>query len=234
MTIFAVPYAGGNSYCYRDLAGAVGTDTEWNTLELPGRGKRIREPLLNSIENLAEDVLAQIMDHGVREFSLFGHSMGGLVAHRVVEMLEERFSEKIVVRSLFVSGCRSPCSFTHRTKRAELSRAELIREVDKLGGLPEPIKEDTELMAFFEPILRADFGAVDQYAREGTGWIRTPIIVFSGEDDPEVSAEQVIAWKQASNEVRFFLFSGGHFFFQDHVAEFAAILVENTAPQGMA
>ena len=63
-------------------------------------------------------------------------------------------------------------------KRAELSRAELIREVDKLGGLPEPIKKDTELMAFsnpyFEPISEQ---STSMHGRERPGL--EPIIVFS-------------------------------------------------------
>ena len=214
MNIFAIPYAGGNSYCYRDLAKASSLGCAWETLELPGRGKRPKEPLLESIEAMASDVVKQIYSRGCEVFKIFGHSMGGLVAHRAVQIIEDRHQNYLSIDHLFISGCRAPGLQRLKAVRASLSRAELISAIDSLGGLPREIREDADLMGFFEPILRADFSAVDRYRPSPVERIHTPITVFSGKNDPEVNDADVAAWRETgSQQARFFFLSRESFLF---------------------
>ena len=228
MTVFAIPFAGGNSYCYRDLARQLERQIPWVTLELPGRGKRIQEPLLKSIEAIVDDAIVQIDKHGVNKVSLFGHSMGGLVAHGIASRLESNAGGSIVLEHLFLSGCRAPQYNCRSTKRASMSRGEMIAAINKLGGLPEVISQDNELMNFFEPILRADFGAVDDYDQAPSTLIHTPITVFSGSKDHEVSSEQIEGWRAvAAGDIKFFSFPGGHFFFTDYLKEISAIICDS-------
>ena len=70
MTVIAIPFAGGNSYCYRDLARQMERQVPWVTLELPGRGKRIQEPLLKSIEAIVDDAIIQIDKRGVNKSTI--------------------------------------------------------------------------------------------------------------------------------------------------------------------
>ena len=209
MNIFAIPYAGGNCYCYRDLAKASSLGCAWETLELPGRGKRPKEPLLDSIEAMASDVVKQIYSRDCEVFKIFGHSMGGLVAHRAVQIIEERHQNYLSIDHLFISGCRAPGLQRLKAVRASLSRAELISAIDSLGGLPREIREDADLMGFFEPILRADFSAVDRYRPSPVERIHTPITVFSGKNDRKLMTRMSRPGaRPAANRPDFFPFPG--------------------------
>jgi surfactin synthase thioesterase subunit len=217
MRVFAIPYAGGNSYCYRTLSIAIDKAMQWETLELPGRGKRLGESLLGTIDEMALDVVRQIKLASPTAFALFGHSMGGLVAHRVAEIMLRDEAQGIELTHLILSGCRPPEFLDRRESRGRLSRAELIVEIDKLGGLPALIRNDPEMMAFFEPILRADFGAVDQYRGGNTPPLKTPVLVLSGRDDQEVTAAHIDGWRgHFEQPVQFSEFFGDHFYFLEH------------------
>ncbi|NBP94899.1 MAG: thioesterase [Gammaproteobacteria bacterium] len=225
MKLFAIPYAGGNSYCYRPLSAAVENEIQWETLELPGRGKRLGERLLETIEELAADVLRQIEDRCSSAFALFGHSMGGLVAHRVATMMQQGNIRAHALTHLILSGCRPPQFLDRGECRASLSRDELIIEIEKLGGLPTVIRQDEEMMAFFEPILRADFGAVDQYRLDEPLCLAIHGMVLSGRDDQEVTSEHISGWRGAFNRTpEFHELPGEHFFFADH-SETLGILI---------
>jgi surfactin synthase thioesterase subunit len=80
-------------------------------------------------------------------------------------------------------------------------------------------------MGFFEPILRADFSAVDRYMPSQVELIHKPITVFSGKNDPEVNDADVAAWRETgSQQARFFSFPGNHFFFLDHIPQIAGVI----------
>ncbi|MEK9941248.1 MAG: alpha/beta fold hydrolase [Gammaproteobacteria bacterium] len=225
MNLFAIPYAGGNSYCYRSLSAAVQNEVQWETLELPGRGKRLGEGLLGTIEDIAADVLKQIENRCFSTFSLFGHSMGGLVAHRVATMMQQGNNRADALTHLILSGCRPPQFLDRGDCRASLSRDELIIEIEKLGGLPIVIRQDEEMMAFFEPILRADFGAVDQYRLDEPFRLDIHGMVLSGRDDQEVTAEHIGGWRGAFNRTpEFHELPGEHFFLADHSETLGALI----------
>jgi len=225
MKLFAIPYAGGNSYCYRPLSAAVHNEIQWETLELPGRGKRLGEVLLGTIEDIAADVLKQIENQRFSAFALFGHSMGGLVAHRVAMMIQSNSRRAHALTHLILSGCRPPQFLDRGEGRASLSRGELIIAIEKLGGLPAVIRQDEEMMAFFEPILRADFGAVDQYRVDKPICLDVPGMVLSGRDDQEVTSEHISGWRGAFNRTpEFHELPGQHFYFADQSETIGALI----------
>ena len=217
MKLFGVPFAGGSSYCYRNLEKVLDNKIDWETLELPGRGRRSDETLLTNIEGMASDILAQISCKTSENFALFGHSMGGLIVHRVAQDLQGNCVKSNGLAHLFISGCRPHFKSRLHAARSDYTREELMDAVDKLGGLPKELREDKELMAFFEPVLRADFGAVDCYIQDPSIRIAAPISVFYGIDDVEVMPEDARKWSGLSDsKEEFFSFEGDHFFFLDH------------------
>lgn len=81
--LYALPYAGGHSLVYRPLQQALAhSPITLQTLELPGRGKRAKEPLLHDIDRLVEDLFSQLRPQLTpgQPYALFGHSMGSLLA----------------------------------------------------------------------------------------------------------------------------------------------------------
>jgi surfactin synthase thioesterase subunit len=58
--LFCIPFAGGNIYSYRQLCRHLHKDIVPQPVELPGRGKRLKEPLLTNIAEMTDDILQQI------------------------------------------------------------------------------------------------------------------------------------------------------------------------------
>ena len=97
--VFLLPFAGGSSLLY----------SQWKLdhflfrgIDYSGHGFRYQEPMAQSLEDLAEDVIQQIESVRPEEFFLFGHSMGGLLAWLVAQKLEKKPC------GLFISACEPP------------------------------------------------------------------------------------------------------------------------------
>jgi len=59
-------------------------------IELPGRGKRIKEPLLTNLDLMTEDVLRTLQDDGlIQPYAIFGHSMGAYLGYLVTQRLTQ-------------------------------------------------------------------------------------------------------------------------------------------------
>ena len=87
---------------------------------------------------------------------------------------------------------------------------EFIDKVVGLGGIPDVIADDKEMIDLFLPILKADFKAVSSYMYEQEEPLDIPITVMLGSKDRFASMERV-AWQEVTNHrVSIHMFSGGH------------------------
>src|SRR5262249_31116493 len=86
--LFCLPFAGGNKYAFREFEKLSPPYLNFIPIEYPGRGSRSNEPLLGDIGYLADDVFVQIERAiGSRPYSIYGHSMGALLAYLVARKL---------------------------------------------------------------------------------------------------------------------------------------------------
>jgi surfactin synthase thioesterase subunit len=82
LNLFCLPYAGGNKYSYREFKAKAPSFLNLVTLEYPGRGARMGEPLSTDISQIVNglyDQIGNLLDK--EEYAFYGHSMGGLVAY---------------------------------------------------------------------------------------------------------------------------------------------------------
>jgi surfactin synthase thioesterase subunit len=221
--LFFIPFAGGHEGCYRALERLLAPWMECRTMELPGRGRRFSEPLLTSVAQMAEDVLARIKPLICsRPFALFGHSLGALIAFEVAVRLASSVRPPM---HLFISGCASPTATRESENWRSLPSTAFRNELAKLGGLPAEILNDHEAMDIFEPILRADIAAKETYESHARR-LHVPLTVFYGTAD-ELSGETVEDWRATTTaDFRSAAFSGGHFFIFSHADEIAASIKE--------
>jgi surfactin synthase thioesterase subunit len=92
--------------------------------------------------------------------------------------------------------------------------------VKELGGIPEDI--DEELLNFFEPIIRADFQAIETYQHEERKPIDVPITVSIGKNE-NVTLELAQTWdKETINDVKVFEYPGNHFFIFENAEDIIA------------
>lgn len=213
--IFALPFSGGSKYSYRALERLVPDKFEWETIELPGRGTRMLEPLLTDIHAMAEDVFKQIRSRICNaEYLLYGHSMGTLLAYELTKRIHDLGLTRPVC--LFLTGGEAP-SKNRDQKIADYEKNAFWQEVEKLGGLPKGILENPELKDYFEPILRSDFKATEKYVYKTLErTLPVPIFIRFGKEEG-ISSLDIDEWqKETVFTIDAQVWPGDHFFIFQH------------------
>jgi surfactin synthase thioesterase subunit len=178
--------------------------------------------LCPSLEGLGDDVFSQLqrgMPAG--PFAFYGHSMGALLALLAARRL--RAAGLPGPAALILSGSDAPSAMKER-RRHLLPPADFIAMLDEMGGCPPQVLQDRELVAFFEPILRADFQAVETWDRRREPPLDVPIVAMIGDED-ETSIEGAQAWAgETTASCETHTFPGGHFFILDQWDAIAALI----------
>ena len=220
--LFLLPFAGANLNSYRGLETVLkDLGIRSTTLELPGHGARGAEPLLTSLSAMEDDLSTQLEAQAAQPYVLFGHSMGSLLAYRLAQKF---ISKKMPPLCLIVSGRAAPSVPLRHNRIHALPQDEFFEEVRRLGGSPEAILQNRELMEYFEPILRADFQAVETYKHIDEPALPLPVSVVIGADDT-VLRDDVECWgRHAQDAIQLTVLPGGHFYLLEKPDETAQII----------
>jgi surfactin synthase thioesterase subunit len=216
MKVIAFPFAGGNVNSFNFFKSFFkNREIEFKTIEYPGRGNRIREKFMNSLEDIVEESYNNLKKEiNGEDYIIYGHSMGALIGYLVCEKIEKDSFKK--PEKLVVSGRSSPDFIMTTDKLNLLPSDEFWKKIDDLGGVPPEILEEKEFMDFFEPILRSDFKNIENYTYKDTSELTIPIDVFYGEDEGK-DESSFINWNKRTNKVvSFFEKKGNHFFIYEH------------------
>jgi medium-chain acyl-[acyl-carrier-protein] hydrolase len=223
--LFCFPYAGAAAYVYNNWPRSLPIDVEVCALQLPGRGKRLREPMHTRMSTLCEAVLPAIKPLLDKPFMFFGHSMGAMIAVELARLL--RRERQPLPSHLFVSGRRAVQVDDDETRTYDLPEAEFIQELIRLNGTPREVLEHRELLELMLPLLRADFELIQTYEYSPEPPFAFPITAFGGLEDEEVSREQLDAWReQTTSTFKLHMLPGDHFFIHSAQDRMLRILSE--------
>jgi medium-chain acyl-[acyl-carrier-protein] hydrolase len=211
MRLFCFPFAGGSAMIYRDWAGGLPEFVEVCAVQLPGRGRRLKEPPFRRHEALIPEMMSALMQYLDKPFAFFGHSMGAILAFELSRRL--RAASVAGPVDLFVSGSRAP-QLPHRLPTSyDLPEPAFIEELRQLNGTPQEVLDHPELMQVLIPLLRADFELVQTYAYGEEPPLACPITAFGGRDDGEVPLQDLEGWRaQAGAGFSMHVLPGDHFF----------------------
>src|SRR5262249_17999288 len=132
---------------------------------------------------------------------------------------------------LFVSASQPPHTH-HEPARHELSRAELIGEIRRLGGVQDEMLASDELMDLVLPILRADFEAASGYRFHGNEPPDLPIPASAGSAAPGVGPAAMSGWRcHPRRAFGAHVIGGGLFFFYNRPDELARRVVRALSMQ---
>lgn len=222
-TLWCFPFAGASYYSYKPLFKNIEQSFNIRYLELPGRGNRMNEPLLYTYQEVLDDIFSRIKGQIQEPFILYGHSMGAQLAFDSAHMLYAHSNIKPL--KLVVSGRGAPAAVKMK-KRYDLPKPEFTVALQKLGGIPLEILNDPEFFAFFEPILRADFQAIENYHHTKRLPLDIPVLALLG-DDEETTVAEAQAWKEeTTGNFELKIFKGGHFFILDHTQQITRLITE--------
>jgi medium-chain acyl-[acyl-carrier-protein] hydrolase len=214
LRLFCFPYAGGSTQEFRLWKSQLPPQISLCLVHLPGRERRIREPLISNLQELIQNLADHIFLDPQIPYAFFGHSMGTSVSFELARELRRRKQPEPV--HLFVAGRTAPQwpRVDHAIFR--LPHDQFIAEIRKLHDTPPEFLENNELVEMLIPILRADFELIGTYQYLPERPLSCPITAYGGLRDEKVSAIGLQAWKeQTSSAFRARMFPGGHFFIQN-------------------
>ena len=211
--LICFPYAGGGISSYRAWLPSLPSDIQLVAAQLPGREGRLRETPLDSIWDMADALLPEILDLGDLPYALFGHSMGGLIAYEVAVALE-RMNAPAPAR-MFISARRAPDEPPDQPLIGHLPQTEFLDALQaRYKAVPDAIRDEPELLELLLPTLRADLHAIERYTPRTLHRVRTPVHVYGGVEDHHPYPNQLSGWQARGSEqpIRVRLFPGDHFF----------------------
>lgn len=224
MTIIAFPYAGGNKFAYNFLKQHFKESVNLEVFEYAGRGNRISEDLMYSVDDILDDLWPKVLKTIEKgdPYIIYGHSMGALVAFLLCHKIKG--ANLIQPLKLVVSGRKIP-TLSKENKISDYPSEDFWNELVSLGGLPKGVMDEMALKDFFEPILRADFKAVEEFYFEKMEKLKIPMHVLYGDEELE-NENDFSDWKHETIEkITFHSFKGNHFFIHNHAEDIAKILI---------
>ena len=227
--LICLPYAGGSAATYVPWAKSLPAEVELIALQPPGRGSRMNEAPHAQMQPLVAELMRVFPRITERPYVLFGHSLGSRVAFEVT--LQCQLKGMPLPARFIASGSRAP----HLTKRElpihDLPDAQFVEALRDLDGTPEEILNNSELIQWLLPLLRADFRIADQHLAPRIP-LNCPLTVLAGTEDETVSPSEVEAWRElAAGDFAIHWVAGGHFFVEHNrewVLETVNTLVTDT------
>lgn len=224
MILVCLPYAGGSEVIYYKWKKYLNSSIHLEPIELKGRGKRFNEDFYENLEDAVEDIFENIKDKILDdEYAIYGHSMGSLLAY---ELYYKIYNEKgKLPKHIFFSGYKAP-SISRKERQVHLlSDDEFIKDVIELGGTPQEITENEELLQLFIPIIKNDFKMLEKYLyKEKKDKIQCDISILNGKED-DITLEEILAWENLGDKgFKVYNFEGNHFFINTNVENIIKII----------
>ncbi|MFE1593282.1 thioesterase II family protein [Nocardia sp. NPDC058705] len=223
--LIVFPHAGAGASAYRVFAKRMAADFDTTIVQYPGRQDRAREAAAETLPELAAgafEAFRTSAHHTGAPLTVFGHSMGSIVAFEFARLAE---AAGLTVRLLVVSAAAAPQRIAelpgHPTEDDEL-----LDHMAALNGTGSDVMASREVMRMALPVLKADYRAFDAYSCGTEVRISAPVLVLGGDDDPFVGPRDLHSWEQSTTaEIEVNLFDGGHFYIDDNIDGIAEALV---------
>jgi surfactin synthase thioesterase subunit len=207
------PHAGGAASFYRNWPALLPARIELVAVQYPGREDRFGEPFVTDLHRLADQLADAITGTADRPIALFGHSMGGALAHEVSIRLHDRAMPPV---QLIVSGKEPP----QYRKDGDVHRRDddgLQAELLRLSDANRQLVDDTELWGLIKPVIRNDYQLIEAYRPRTGPMLDCPLTAFVGQADPELTQAEAADWAEhTTGPFRLQTFPGGHFYLTAH------------------
>jgi surfactin synthase thioesterase subunit len=216
--------------------------------ELPGHGRQSAEPPVTSMDEVVAGLLAELSLMPDRPLVIFGHSLGSLVGLELARAVRTRTGRPPV--ALLVASSNSPLTGTAPGWIAEAELALPTSEywqriIGELGGIPDEMRNDHQLMDLLLPSLRGDLALLAGYQHHPQPALGCAVRAYAGSSDATVTEAGLAAWRRESpHDFELSRLPGGHFFLRECTDLFLARLgndlnrllgsLISTSPNGVA
>ncbi|MGW1818790.1 thioesterase II family protein [Streptomyces sp. NPDC002125] len=224
--LVCLPHAGGSASFFLPVARAMSPETDVLSVQYPGRQDRRLEPCAASVDELARGVVEALAPWLDRPVTLFGHSMGAMVAFEAARLLENAGT---VPLGVIASGRRAPSRTRPQHAPVHLRDDQgLMDEIRQLSGTDDRLLADEELLKMILPAIRGDYRVVESYAYRPGPPLTCPVLSLIGDTDPQVTDEEASSWSEhTTGPFTKTVFPGGHFYLNSQAAEVIRVISEH-------
>ncbi|MFH8516825.1 thioesterase II family protein [Streptomyces gelaticus] len=218
------PHAGGTARAFAELSAALPADIAVDAVQYPGRHERRSDPHPGQITALADEVARALTDRADdRPLFLAGLSMGALVAFETAR----RLAATGAVTRLIVSAALPPSHDWQERDLDACTDAEIVAELRRLGGVPEELLGDEEVLRHVIDLLRTDHRALRRYGCPADATLSVPVTVLLGDADPKADVVRTRSWADhTTGTAHTEVLPGGHFALADPATGAARRLAE--------
>lgn len=209
MLLLGLPHAGGTSMAFRAFSEHLPQGTGLVAVDYPGH-IRTRGTPKETVEALATLCLQHLPAQLFSRCVLFGHSLGGYVAHALAEGLAQRGQSP---RALIVASTRPPCTKSSEATVATWDDQALYDWLMKMGGMPK-VDNQATIYEMTKHIIRADLIAYQRYA-PAPRILDLPALFVSGLEDPLCPHFVFHRWAEYLRRPLIRFVPSGHFGLQD-------------------
>ena len=223
LSLYCFPCAGGSANSFLRWRPSLPPWIRIRPVELPGRGVKIREPLLRDFDAVVENLTQELVRESSDRCVFFGHSLGALIAYRCVHALRARGKGEPMA---LIAACSAAPSRRRDERLARLKTDEdLIGELVRLNGTPAELFKSKELLRLALDTLAADFAVCSSFSFKKREKLSLDIVVLGGRDDT-IEEDALSAWREETlGQTALHMFAGGHFFFNENENAFFARLI---------
>lgn len=222
LRLFCIPFLGGKASMFSEWVRHLPAAIELQALQLPGRPPRHHERTYAQFWTLVDALCDALLPRLDVPYALYGHCSGALLAFGVAQALREKAAPPM---HLFLAAHPAPHLHNPVADLAGLPEAEFIEGLTCLGGIPEQVLADRELLSVFLPNLYAEVDQLKSYSYVPHEPLAMPATIFGGRYDDLVGRDEIAAWRQHfSGPVEIREVDSGHYFLRDVVLDVVADL----------
>ncbi|NEB74413.1 thioesterase [Streptomyces sp. SID14478] len=198
-TVVCLPHAGGSVGVFSTWAGHLPDGLRVLGVQYPGRADRNDEPLPEDLPSLAQHIAFSLQWLN-GPYTLFGHSMGALLAYETCLKLA---GLGIAGPEHLVVSASPPPDHAVTPGRDDPGNA--------APDLPDSLAQEPEVKEHFEQLLAQDLRLLQDYEPSGQP-VDTPLTCLYNTDDPEMNEENADGWQKfTTSAFRSTELPGGHF-----------------------
>lgn len=215
--------------CFHHAGGSARVFTNWKKkiqnieivgIDMPKRGEKYGIDFPENINSFAYAVAMEISPQiQGRDFVLYGHSLGALIAFLTASFLEREFG--LTAKGLIVSGRHAPDQINFSPYKHGMGREALIKAIREYGLTPKELLDNQEFMDYYLPIVEKDYAWSEKYTYQRECLKEIPIKAYASSEDIEATPEIMQMWENMTqSDFAIERFTGGHFFPFHHEEEY--------------
>lgn len=226
--LFCLTFAGGNAAFYNAIEKELCDSVEVIKLEYSGHGKRYKELLYHSFDELVDDIYPLIKNKTKTDnkpYAILGYSMGSIAASVILKRILDK-KEILAPKHLFLAA-HEPLSRHDLEDFLEEEMDDYVKErTIQFGDISEELLNNKAFWKVYLPIYRADYVMISKFdfseLKENAA---IPATVFYSEEDTPYRLMR--GWKRFYKKVDFIRYEGSHFFVREHMKEMANEIIKH-------